>query len=1124
MLANLPFWSKGHCVLSRTILVIVAALLFVNLSGQSQFDYENVLLNQISIESGLSQGNVNCIHQDPEGFVWVGTDDGLNRYDGFDMRIYKSNPLDSNSISGNTILSIFEDSRRNLWIGTNQGLNLLNREKATFYHFIHDPEDENTISDNSVTNILEDKNGDLWFATYWGLNRYDPDNDVFTRFYEGSEEWGVGRNEIYDLEQIGDYLVIGHTGGISLLDILTGKFEHFEHSHSNPLSISTGQATDLLVDRKKRVWIGTDLGGLNLFDIESKTFKRFTSEDPVTHPLKSNTINELFEDWNGRVWVMTENSGISIYDESGNFEPLTTSIPTENTSIYTMHDGEDKVWIGTFGEGLLQFDKRGVNFQHDRFFHPIISESKKNSVLDFVEDHEGNIWIGTDGSGLFKYDPDSKVYTHVTTLSQSQMSLQGSVIKSLLVDSRGNLYVGTYLDGLYYLDFRSNRISKYSTGPGPNYLRNNSIWTLEEDHNGEIWIGTLNGLHRLNPTSGQMTFFENYLEDSTMYPSSFTSKIEKTQDNQLWFGTPVSLVRFDRETDRFVRYFLGNDSNPDEIRNIYLSLNQNLWIITNRGIYIYDKGSDSFDRLETEVEKSSQYQGIAEGPDGNLWVSGFGGITYMKPSGELISQFQVSDGLQGNQYNYDATLRASDGRFYFGGLNGINIFDPTKIRIDTVGPDVVLNDIAIFNKIVNAGDETGVLDGDIHYQEQIVLNHTQNFLTFHYSAFDFEIPKSIQFSYRLTGFDQEWNFSGDNRIATYTNLPPGTYEFQVRARNVGGNWTREPKSLQVIITAPFWAKTGFHLLIIVLIILAVILMFRWRTMSLKSQSAALEKHIEESTAELRREIEIRKKTENELLKTVNKLQETQNQLVTKEKMASVGILTAGIAHELNNPLNFIAGGLNILRNEFGSNDEASMKDLEELMAENDDMRIKYALKLISEGFNRSHLVVKSLTTLSNKDHPVLINTDLGELIDYVISSLESRLEGIDLEIDYNLETLMVIPDRLQQVIINVVENAIFATNANNHSFDKKIRISTSKILEQDIPKGMISISNTGKNIDEDTLPRIFDPFFTTKEVGVGNGLGLSTAYSFVEQQGGSIEAQNLPDGVAIVIKLPLHKK
>lgn len=1109
--------------IKRTVCVIYIACLISSYKVVAQDDflnYQKVFLQTLTTEDGLSQSTVFCILKDSEGFIWIGTDDGLNRYDGYEFKTYRHNKNDSTSISGNLIRTLYEDSQKRLWVGTFQnGLNLYDRQKEQFVRYETNTVDYNSLSESSVLDMLEGPNGLFWIGTYWGLNRFNPETNDFMHFLEESGEWGVGGNQVLTLSRMGNKMLIGHDKGMSIMDYSTLHFSHYHHDPGDPASIKPGPVSDIFQDSKGRIWLASKRG-VDRFLMEEEKFIHYDHIPGDPTSIHSEIINVIYEDFRGNIWFGTDGGGISVYDDSQQqFISLRSqSEPSfSKASAYTIFDdGEKSIWVGTYGEGIKQIQKYNQGFKLYTDFHPQIKKRQKNSILAFAEDQEGGIWIGTDGSGLYKMDTKQgtfEVYVHDPR--NPKTSISSNVVKSLLFDREGKLYIGTYAGGMNILDPTTGKIKQYREDPGKNGLVNNNVWALHEDDTGQIWIGTLSGLNRFDPTTEMFTYFHSDHEDSTTYSSGSSFGITSDSKGNIWFATADGVSKFQEETQSFKRYNVQNSGlSGNYVKDIFEYKPGVLYVITNQGIEQYDYQSDDFIPIALPDQLFNNVQSVLVDDQEVFWMGTFNGACKWNPKTREFRQYDPAEGLQGKEFNPKARLISSSGDFYLGGLNGFNVFRPENIKRDTVGPKLILSGFSLFHKPVEGHDASGILHGDINFQEKIVLDHGQSVFTVHYSALDFYLPKVSNYAYMLKGFDKDWNYVGKERSATYTNLSSGEYTFMVKAANKDGYWSENPKMLTVVVTPPFWEALWFRLLVALVGIAIILLIIKLRTHSIEKNRKMLKQHVSERTKELREEITIRVRTESELREALDKLKETQSQLVRSEKMASLGILTAGISHEMNNPLNFIAGGINIIQNELDDETEKNRSVVLRSFAD----KLLYGLSLIQEGFDRSSQIVRSLTSWSNKEQPTLLKTDLSEMFDYMIDTFSRKLDTkIEWVTSYHLEPVYIYPDRLFQVFKNILENAIYATTHPSNPHHPKITIQT-RYDEED--KVIISISNTGEKLDEDKLHKIFDPFYTTKEPGDGTGLGLAICYSFVDQHLGNIKVKNTEDGVSFLVILP----
>lgn len=1103
------------------IICIVCVCIHYKSVSQNNFDYQNVSLQSLDTENGLSQSTVFCILKDSEGFIWIGTDDGLNRYDGNEFKVYRNDKNDSTTISGNLIRTLYEDSQKRLWVGTFQnGLNLYDREKGQFIRYKSSNVNFNSLSEGSVIDMVEGPDHNFWIGTYWGLNRFNPKTNNFTHFLEESGEWGVGGNQVLALRRMGDKMLIGHDKGLSIMDFSTLHFRHFHHNPNDPTSITPGLISDIFQDSKGRIWLASKLG-VDRFLLKEEKFIHYNHIPGDPTSIHSEIINVIYEDFNGNIWFGTDGGGISIYDDSlQHFVSLTSQKDPSfsKVSAYTIFDDGKAIWVGTFGEGIKQVRKYDQGFVRYVNFHPQVKKLGKNSILAFEEDKKGNIWIGTDGSGLYKMNPKKGSFeAYVKNHHEPNNSLSSNVVKSLMFDQHGKLYIGTYAGGLNVLDPETGSIKKYQAKPLENSLVYDNVWALHEDDLGRIWIGTLLGLNLFDPSTKTFTYFHSDHEDSTTYNSGTTFGITSDSEGNIWFATADGVGKFLEETQSFKRYNIRNSQlSGDYVKDMFEEKPGVLYALTSQGIDRYDYELDDFVPVPLPDQLLNNIQSVLVDDEGEFWMGTFNGLCNWNPETGKYRQYDPAEGLQGKEYNPRSRFISSTGDFYLGGLNGFNVFKPEEIKTDTVGPKLVLSGLSLFHKPVESDDASGILHGDINFQEEIVFDYGQSVFSIHYSALDFYLPKVSNYAYMLKGFDKDWNYVGGEKSATYTNLASGEYTFIVKAANKDGYWSENPKEITIIVKPPFWETLWFRTLAALAGIGAIFMVIKLRTRSIEKNRKLLMRHVSERTKELRQEIKIRIRTESELREALDKLKETQNQLVRSEKMASLGILTTGISHEMNNPLNFIAGGINIIQNELDDETDKDRSELLKSLKENLD----YGLSLIQKGFDRSSQIVRSLTSWSNKEQPTLIQTDVSKMFNYLIDSLSRNVEtNIEWVTTYHMGPIYVYPDRLFQVFKNILENAIYATTHHSNPHHPKIIIETGHYEKT---KVHITISNTGDKLNEDEFQKIFDPFYTTKEPGDGTGLGLALCYSFVDQHLGSIKVKNTEDGVSFCVILPIR--
>jgi len=847
--------------------ICLTFLLNLNLPFNLYTQMNDMEFERISIEQGLSEATIWAIMQDSKGFMWFGTADGLNKYDGYSFTVYNHDPRDSTSISNNTIIAIYEDKSGTLWIGTRGGgLNRFDRETEKFTHYRLDPSDTNSLSDNHILSIHEDKAGALWIGTeYGGFNKFDSETERFEHYkHDPANPNSLSSDHIVRIcEDKTGMLWIGTNNGLNKFDKEHEFFTHYQHDPAVANSLSHNQINAIYEDKSGILWIGTD-NGLNKlvpseFEGYDKTGVKFVhyNHDPVNpNSLSENMIRSIYEDKAGNLWIGTAKGGLNKLilspDSSGegsNKEEVTfvhykhnphnpNSLSSNNVrSIF--EDKSGVLWIGTDGEGLNKYvslKKKFVHYKNDPYDPNSLSE---NYVYAICQDMDGMFWIGTIGGGLNKFDRETEMFTHYINDPSDPTSLSNNSVLSICEsrhEGRKSLWIGTS-DGLNKFDKEKRLFVPYKHDPtNLNSLNDNRITSMIEDKSGNLWIGTYGGLDKLVPSEveGLKDQFVHYKHDPTN-PNSLSEgrvrSIFEDKSGMIWIGTEGGgLNRFNPSDKQFVHY-KHDPANPNSLSNNYIfSIYEHssdsgsiLWIGTNGGglnklVLSTDSIRKGFDSEKAKVIwftvkeglPSNVVYGILGDDHGNLWLSTNKGLSKFNPQTEIfIRNYDINDGLQCNEFNKGAYYKSSSGEMFFGGINGFNAFYPDSIKDNPYIPPVVITKFKKFNKIVRY---------DIAGTEEIELSYRDNYLSFDFVALDYTNPQQNQYRYRMEGFDKDWIDAGTRRFATYTNLDPGEYVFKVIGASRDGIWNEQGVSIKIVIKPPIWKTWWFIILSAVSII------------------------------------------------------------------------------------------------------------------------------------------------------------------------------------------------------------------------------------------------------------------------------------------------------------------
>jgi len=844
-------------------------LLFSEVAGQRE-NFSTLTFQELSIEQGLSQSIVFCILQDRNGFLWFGTEDGLNKYDGYHFTVLRHDPLDSNSLWYNDTRAVYEDKDGILWIGTFYGgLNRYDPASKQFTHFRHIPENPNSLSDNNVRAILEDRAGVLWIGTDGGLNRFDRETESFTRFqHEAGNPASLSHNIVNTIyEEANGTLWIGTNGGLDYLlshdHGLSARFEHFQHDPANPRSLSTNLVNAIYQDRSGALWVGTPAGLHHLQHLNNSTtppsFIRYQHDPRQPNSLSHNDVRVIYEDESGVLWIGTNGGGLNLLDrdrttfihyQNDAHNPASLS---HNEVLAIREDRSGIIWLGTYGGGVNKVMNR-QNFFATYRPDPNDPNSLPHEIVWAIhEDDDGILWIGTHGGGLTRYDRRKNQYTTFRHDPANPKSLSHNIVR-LIHPARGDpdvLWVGTHGGGLNRFEIKKNQFTRYLHDPNnPTSISHNELRALYQDRSGTLWIGTNGGgLNQFIPDGNTnphavFTHYRYDAGDSTSLSNDFIRTIYKDPDaagRVLWIGTQGGgLNKFDQRTGTF-KHFRAvpgqrHSLNNDYIFCIHEDAAAMLWLGTwGGGLIKFDREQGAVGFYTTrEGLPGNEIYGILEDAAGNFWMSSNKGLSRFNPSRETVRNYTVDDGLQSNEFNGGSFFKSKSGEMFFGGIHGFNAFFPQNLKDNQHRPPVTITGFFKFNKEVDVGQSLSTL-------KELHLFHKDYVFSFEFAALDFNAPMKNQYAYKMEGLDKEWIYTdASRRFATYTTLPAGTYIFRVKGSNNDGLWNEEGASIRVIIHPPVWKTWWFRAMLAALALGLAFVGYRQRlkTVRLKTELRA----------------------------------------------------------------------------------------------------------------------------------------------------------------------------------------------------------------------------------------------------------------------------------------------
>jgi ligand-binding sensor domain-containing protein/DNA-binding CsgD family transcriptional regulator len=756
--------------------------------------------------------------QDSEGFMWFGTQDGLNKYDGYGFEIFKPDPADPASLSHNEIWCLYQDRGGVLWVGTRGGgLNRFNAAEKTFTHYTHRPGNPSGLSNNMIWFIHEDRSGRFWVGSEGGLDEFDRENEVFHHYTANpAAPGGLSSNYLtcFHEDRSGFYWIGTDGGGLNRFDLQTRRFTVYRSAAGNASSLDSDYIYAIREDRKGMLWIGTSIG-LNRFEPATGRVTRFPFPTGGAATARTHTVNamHLVNLGNEQVlWIGTDGGGLKIFNpETRTFTALFSDAgePAGLSSnyIYSLYeDHSGVIWVGTEGGGLNKTEKQKEAFLHYRHCPGDPGGLNENKVWAIHEDNEGILWVGT-YSGLNRLDRRSGTYTHYIHDPGNPASLSGNRVTAIHEDNEGILWVGTYR-GLNRFDRRTGKFTRYRLRPGdPSSLSNNLVWTISRDSRGYMWLGTFNGLNRLDPGTGRFTRYTAAGGKPGTLSNNDVYIVYPDREGRLWIGTNGGgLNLFHRDTETFTSFqadagkpgSLGSNS----IWSILEDRGGTLWIGANGGgLNRFEPGSGTFIYYtEKDGLPNNVIYGILEDEAGHLWLSTNNGLSRFNPKTGAFKNYDVEDNIQSNEFNAGAYFKSKSGEMFFGGINGFNAFFPAAISGNPYPPRMAITGLKVLNKPVAIGEP-----GEIH------LTTRDDIFTLTFSALHFAAPQQNRYACKLEGFHREYAHLGTNREITFSHLEPGEYVFNVKGSNNDGVWSEEPARLKILIR-PGGAEHGGNIL------------------------------------------------------------------------------------------------------------------------------------------------------------------------------------------------------------------------------------------------------------------------------------------------------------------------
>lgn len=1227
-------------VKALTILILFSVLVtFTFPAALSTKAGDDIKFEQISIEQGLSQGTAFCIMQDKTGFLWVGTQGGLNRYDGHTFEVYSHDPRNPESLSHDYVLTIFEDSNGLLWIGTGGGgLNKFDRKTGKFSSYKKQPGNSNSLSNNNVWAICEDQFHNLWIATDRGVNKFYKKEERFTHYHLDERINSILRDQVgilwfgtdkalyYYNQEIDDFAVfkcknknepknplrqnmrviyedkgghlwIGTDAGLYKLVRENDKISHDMEITGKMEKLNEEQISSICQDSSGRIWIGTQINGLFIFDPKEKKLIACKNKQGEPDSLSNNLVVSIYEDRSGLVWIGTDGGGLNKFDPKRKKFNLYRNIPDEDDSL--SHDdiiaickGKDGViWIGTMGKGFDQFNskKNEKKFCHHKIPPNVSNNPNRNQITAICEELNGIVWLGTNRAGLYEFNPEKKSFKHY----KEHIDERANIV-CIVEDGQNVLWIGAMDEGLIRIGEDRKESKCYKNEPGNlESLSNDKVFSICDGSPGILWVGTAGGgLNKFDKENGQFTRYRPEPGKPDSLSHNFIISIYKDSAGMLWIGTKGGINKFDSKKETFTAY-TTQDGLPSNV------------------IYA-----------------------ILEDEDGNLWLSTNRGLSRFNPRSREFRNYTLRDGLQGYEFNGRAACINDRGEMFFGGINGFNRFFPIEISINErkTPPPVVLTSFKM------RGQESKLTPA-ITNLDQLELSYRDDFISFEFAALSFSEPEENQYAYKLEPMHKDWIMLGNKHDVDLINLEPGKYSLKVIGSNSDGFWNEKGAEIKITVTPPFWQIWWFYTFLVLFVGGSILGFSGWRINNIKKTNRLLQKVIgdrllaeeklreseelyrtlietspdaialcdikgniimsnrqtgvllgynademlnevksvfrllsreERSKARMNAEIALEKgiarndefnllakdgtkipveistslirdsegkpKFFLEMAKDIRERKEAEEKekmnrekLIQVDRMVSLGRLLSGVAHELNNPVASIKMNSEIfdrvwkdivpvLDQYSRDKKDFSMAGIPYLDAKR---RLADLIIGLMEGSQRIEKIIYDLRDFSRPgdhltDKPIDMNKVIRSSVDLTNNLIKKSTKNFSAKLAKSLPHIMGDFQKLEQVFINLIQNACQALPDNN----KYMSIKTNYNKEN--KQVVITVKDRGVGIDEKNLKYITDPFFTTRRDQGGTGLGLSISMQIIQEHNGSMRFQSEKGkGTTVTVNLPI---
>ena len=1068
-----------------------------------------LVFSHLDVNNGISDNFVKCIYKDSKGFVWFGTNSGLNRFDGYNFEVFQQNSSDSTSISDNSINAITSDINGNLWVGTGGGVDILNCENFKFSRLKLETSSTFGCPDIAyITAMSTDSEGNIMIGTHNGLFLFNQKNKTKRHFLIYEKTCSSLLNNITSIcpDKTGSFWIGTINGSLFKFNLNSNSFEKIESY--NLSNTRLGAVSNLFVDNGNKLWVA-DPNGLHIFNIRKNSWDT-DYQKKIGTVFKNLQIVGIGQDNDKLIWVATDGNGVFIIDCKDLSIVNVTNMPYSEGSLSSnglsslFCDQSGIIWIGSSKKGVDFYKKNVRKFRLIRNYPTEPNSLNHNDVNCITEDARGNLWIGTNGGGLNYYERKTNKYRHYTSEGSKPNGLSSNIIVSVFEDSENKIWIGTYYGGLNCLDPRSGKIKVYHHSDTDTCtLSDDRIWSICEDNHKNIWVATLtSGLNLLNRETGK---FKRINTRNSPICFDYINSIATDGYDNLWISSAHGLIYYDPSQNTSVCYYnnpeIGTSISNNHVISTFKDSRGLFWVCTTNGLNLMNTVKGEFRVLgESDGLPSNRVFRIEEDKNSNLWISTKNGLSKLivkKSAGKDSLTFQfvnygMSDGLQGREFNETASCATKEGELWFGGPDGLNTFYPPELTEDSTSTKLIISGIRIDNEAVKNGDSLNgrvLLDKPIFNTDRIVLKYIENSFTIDFVALNYFFPDKNKYSYTLEGFTDKWiTTKGDENFATFSNLRSGSYTFRVKGTNSDGVWNKSPIILKIKVLPPFWASWYAYLLYFILIF-SLLVFLRYLILARERMKTALEQEYVES-------------------RHIHEIDSMKIKFFTN------------ISHEFRTPLTLI------------------FSPVEKLMVQLKNKPEEKYLNLINQNAKRLLFMVNQLLDIRKMEVQGFgFNPSAGDIIAFIeeaVSSFNDLAEQKHIKLVFHteinhLDTLFD-KDKLEKILFNLLSNAFKFTPIDG---EVSVQLHTQISDEQASKQGagqkpshlIIKVKDTGIGIPGDKVGNLFVDFYQIESIisrDQGSGIGLALVKEFVKLHDGEITVDSEPGkGSCFTVILPV---